>query len=246
MAGRAFYRHGFSKGVLPALPRLREILSALGGSALPQSEAREPQHRAGRHLDRRHRPCHYRHEGRGADRGRRRRLRNRLLAAARRASNQPSMMSSRRMSGAVLSFGIAGGLAPGLRPGTVLIARSIVAEDGEQFECDRAWSQRLAAALGGAADRRYGGHRPAGHDSGGQARPASFDARRGGGHRIAYRGTLRRCPQSAFRGFPRGRRSGRTACAPAALAGISPTGAVAAGPVLRALARGAGPNSRIW
>ena len=51
--------------------------------------------------------------------------------------------------GAVLSFGIAGGLAPGLPAGTALVARKIVSEDGE-YECDRAWSQRLATALGGA------------------------------------------------------------------------------------------------
>ncbi|MGC2126717.1 MAG: phosphorylase, partial [Methylovirgula sp.] len=48
----------------------------------------------------------------------------------------------------IVSFGIAGGLAPGVRPGTPLVARGIVAEDAEYFECHRGWSQRLAKALG--------------------------------------------------------------------------------------------------
>lgn len=48
----------------------------------------------------------------------------------------------------IVSFGIAGGLAPGVRPGTPLVARGIVGENAEYFECHRGWSQRLAKALG--------------------------------------------------------------------------------------------------
>jgi adenosylhomocysteine nucleosidase len=50
---------------------------------------------------------------------------------------------------AIISFGIAGGLAPGLPPGSALVARTILTENGDFFESDRAWSRRLSAALGG-------------------------------------------------------------------------------------------------
>jgi adenosylhomocysteine nucleosidase len=50
---------------------------------------------------------------------------------------------------AIISFGIAGGLAPKLRAGSALVARTILTEDGDFFESDRAWSRRLSAALGG-------------------------------------------------------------------------------------------------
>lgn len=48
----------------------------------------------------------------------------------------------------IVSFGIAGGLAPGVRPGTQLVARGIIAEGDEYFECHHGWSARLAKALG--------------------------------------------------------------------------------------------------
>jgi hopanoid-associated phosphorylase len=51
-------------------------------------------------------------------------------------------------AGAVISFGVAGGLAPGLAPGTVLIARSIIVEDGAPIHADPDWSRALSAALG--------------------------------------------------------------------------------------------------
>ncbi len=50
---------------------------------------------------------------------------------------------------AIISFGIAGGLAPKLPPGSALVARTIITETGECFESNRAWSERLSAALGG-------------------------------------------------------------------------------------------------
>ena len=55
-----------------------------------------------------------------------------------------------KKASAIISFGVAGGLAPGLAPGTKLIARAIIAEDGERYYGDPVWSQRLAGALGGA------------------------------------------------------------------------------------------------
>jgi hopanoid-associated phosphorylase len=51
---------------------------------------------------------------------------------------------------AIISFGVSGGLAPGLASGASLVARSIVAEDGQRFYGDPVWSRRLSAALGGA------------------------------------------------------------------------------------------------
>jgi hopanoid-associated phosphorylase len=51
---------------------------------------------------------------------------------------------------AIVSFGIAGGLAPGLTAGMPLVARAIIAEDGQYYQSDRNWAQGLAAALGGA------------------------------------------------------------------------------------------------
>lgn len=56
----------------------------------------------------------------------------------------------RREVSAIVSFGIAGGLAPGVAAGTPLVARAIIAEDGQVYESDRVWSHRLATALGGA------------------------------------------------------------------------------------------------
>ncbi len=49
---------------------------------------------------------------------------------------------------AIFSFGIAGGLAPGVQPGTPLVARGIIANGDEYFECHRGWSHRLAKVLG--------------------------------------------------------------------------------------------------
>ncbi|MGP0059989.1 MAG: phosphorylase [Beijerinckiaceae bacterium] len=50
---------------------------------------------------------------------------------------------------AIISFGIAGGLAPKLPAGSALVARRIITENGEVFESDRVWSQRLSTILGG-------------------------------------------------------------------------------------------------
>ncbi len=139
--------------------------------------------------------------------------------------------------GAVLSFGIAGGLAPGLRPGTVLIARNIIAEDGDQFECDRTWSLRLAAALGGAPIVDMAGiDQPVSTPADKRAlhtatRAAVADME---SHIAARFAAARNLPFAAFRvvADPAERH-----VPPAALAGIGNTGGVTVGPVLRSLLR---------
>jgi adenosylhomocysteine nucleosidase len=50
---------------------------------------------------------------------------------------------------AVLSFGIAGGLAPDVRPGDVIVGQSVVVAN-ERYATDSAWSSRLNSALAGA------------------------------------------------------------------------------------------------
>jgi hopanoid-associated phosphorylase len=138
---------------------------------------------------------------------------------------------------AVLSFGIAGGLAPGLQPGTVLVGRNIVAEDGEQFECDRAWTQRLAAMLGGAPIVDMAGvDQPVSTPADKRAlhistRAAVADME---SHIAAHFAAARKLPFAAFRvvADPAERH-----VPPAALAGIGATGCVTVGPVLRSLMR---------
>ena len=44
-----------------------------------------------------------------------------------------------------------GGDATGLAPGSMLVARTIIADDGARYTCDPVWSKRLSGALGGAA-----------------------------------------------------------------------------------------------
>jgi hopanoid-associated phosphorylase len=46
----------------------------------------------------------------------------------------------------IVSFGTAGGLAPGLEPGTMIVAEAVEGPFG-RIETDRAWSDRLAAAM---------------------------------------------------------------------------------------------------
>ena len=48
----------------------------------------------------------------------------------------------------LLSIGMAGGLAPGLEPGSVVVPDDVIAPGGERFETDKAWRERLRAALG--------------------------------------------------------------------------------------------------
>ncbi len=47
----------------------------------------------------------------------------------------------------LLSFGMAGGLDPGLDPGAVVVPDAVIAPGGGLIEADRAWRERLRAAL---------------------------------------------------------------------------------------------------
>lgn len=51
---------------------------------------------------------------------------------------------------AIISFGVAGGLAAGIAPGTILVARTVIAENGTRYNSDPVWSLRLSATLGWA------------------------------------------------------------------------------------------------
>jgi len=63
------------------------------------------------------------------------------------AAQEQALAAALSAGGAgVLSFGIAGGLARGLKPGDIVLANSVVSEDG-RFVCDAGWLQRLGAKL---------------------------------------------------------------------------------------------------
>ncbi|HLF59015.1 MAG TPA: hypothetical protein VI732_05235 [Alphaproteobacteria bacterium] len=49
----------------------------------------------------------------------------------------------------LVSFGIAGGLDPALKPGTVVLARSVAAENGTRFDGSHEWRERLQAEAWG-------------------------------------------------------------------------------------------------
>src|SRR5262249_28168375 len=51
---------------------------------------------------------------------------------------------------AIISLGVAGGLAPGIAPGTMLVARTVIAEDGTRYDSDPVWAKRLSTKLSGA------------------------------------------------------------------------------------------------
>jgi hopanoid-associated phosphorylase len=138
---------------------------------------------------------------------------------------------------AIISFGIAGALAPGLPPGSALVARSIITESGDAFESDRAWSQRLSKALGGAPVVDMAGVDAPVTDP--QAKRAlhvstgavAVDMESHVAARIAQ---LHRLPFTAFRVIadPAERRLPH-----AAVVGMQPDGKVAIGALLRSLLR---------
>ncbi|HLH11492.1 MAG TPA: phosphorylase [Methylovirgula sp.] len=137
---------------------------------------------------------------------------------------------------AIISFGIAGGLAPGVRPGTLLVARRIIAENEQYYECDRAWSQRLAKALGDVPIvDMAGADRPVADPAGKRAlhvatRAATVDTESHVAARVAAAHGL---PFAAFRvvADPAERK-----LPPAALVGVRPDGKLAMGKIMRSLA----------
>lgn len=56
----------------------------------------------------------------------------------------------------LISFGIAGALEPGLTPSTCVVGCAVL-NDGERFECDKAWAERLLAALPDARNKTVSG-----------------------------------------------------------------------------------------
>lgn len=138
---------------------------------------------------------------------------------------------------AIVSFGIAGGLAPGVCAGTPLVARAIIAEDGQIYESHRAWAHRLATALGGAPIVDMAGvdvpvadpsHKRALHVATGAV---SVDTE---SHIAARLAAAYNLPFAAFRvvADPAERRLPH-----AALVGLGQDGKVAVGPVMRSLLR---------
>ena len=70
-----------------------------------------------------------------------------LCAGRVTAAEEQALATALGAGGAgVLSFGIAGGLSSGLAPGDIVLADSVVSEDG-RFVCDPPWLQRLAVRL---------------------------------------------------------------------------------------------------
>jgi adenosylhomocysteine nucleosidase len=136
-----------STSVLPAISWLFEILPALGDNAFQEPEASQSHRHRASDVD----PSNIlvvtglAAEARvaaGAD--------IRVITGGGDGAHLKAQLERavRANVSAIVSFGIAGGLAPGVRPGTPLVARGIIAEDAEYFECHRGWSQRLAKALG--------------------------------------------------------------------------------------------------
>ena len=60
-------------------------------------------------------------------------------------------------AGLIVSFGLCGGLEPGLRPGTVMVAETVLGEDGAAIASDAAARARLFEALFAAGLRPGGG-----------------------------------------------------------------------------------------
>jgi adenosylhomocysteine nucleosidase len=142
-------------------------------------------------------------------------------------------------AGAIISFGVAGGLAPGLLPGAILVARSIIVEDGDSYPTDSSWSQALAAALSAPLVDLVGVDAPIADSAGKRALHL-----RTGAHavdmesHIAARVAARRqIPFAALRvvADPVERRLPH-----AALVAMRPDGAIAFGALIRSLARDPG------
>lgn len=136
----------------------------------------------------------------------------------------------------ILSFGIAGGLSPDTKPGDIVIA-SGVAADGTVWKTDNDWSARLASALPYARRGLIAGSDTpvatviaksslfAATGAIGIDMESHIAARIAEAHRLPF-AILRVVADAAARELP-----------PAALAGLSPGGAINIGGVLRSLAR---------
>jgi adenosylhomocysteine nucleosidase len=142
-------------------------------------------------------------------------------------------------AGAIISFGVAGGLAPGLAPGSMLVARSIIVEDGEPIPADPAWARALSAALGAPVVDLAGVDAPVADRAAKRALHVrtgahavdmeSHIAARAAAHRKIPFAALRVVADPAERQLPH-----------AALVAMRPDGAIAFGALLRSLARDPG------
>ena len=149
MERRTFYRDRFSPGVLSTLSWLLEILSSLGDGPLPQPQRRTQP--AASNGDVGPLPViavtGLRAEASIAT--------GRQIVTLSGCGDAPGLAQrletvAAHGASAIISFGVAGGLAPGIAPGTVLVARTVIAEDGARYDSDRAWARRLSATLSGA------------------------------------------------------------------------------------------------
>ena len=151
---------GFPAGLLSALPRLWEILPALGHGPLPQSDQGQYPRRAVRAVS----------AGPGFILTVSGLAREAAIAAgpgvralAAGGPRLPALIEAAIADGAagILSFGIAGGLDPTLPPGTAILAAAVVA-GGERWAADPAWRDRLAARASRSTSRRSRRSRSAG------------------------------------------------------------------------------------
>ncbi len=148
-----------------------------------------------------------------------------------------------RGAAGVISFGTAGGLGPDLEPGTLIIAEAVDGPFG-RFECDKAWSERMAAALQASpltAQTRRGVEAAVAAPLTGAADKAALHRSSGGAlavdmesHLAAAAAAARGLPfavcravvDPAWRSLPK-----------AAMAGLRDDGSTAVLPILRELAR---------
>ncbi len=148
-----------------------------------------------------------------------------------------------RGAAGVISFGTAGGLGPDLEPGTLVIAEAVEGPFG-RVVCDKAWSERMAAALLAspmAAQTRRGVEAAVAAPLTGAADKAALHQSSGGAlavdmesHLAAAAAAARGLPfavcravvDPAWRSLPK-----------AAMAGLRDDGSTAVLPILRELAR---------
>ena len=155
-----------------------------------------------------------------------------LTAALERAIEAPITAQA----AGILSFGIAGGLSPDARPGDIIVASGVIANGGV-WKTDRDWSARLATALPRVRRGLIAGSDLALATAAAKASlyaatsaiavdmESHIAAKIAAAHQIPF-AILRVVADDATRGLP-----------PAALAGLSPGGAINIVNVLKSLAR---------